>query len=208
MQTELSGITFPMESGLSGLLEKSAAMHRHLCPRQVLGVRMGLLGAELLHITQPHAQKDMYVIAEIDGCTVDGISVATDCWVGRRTLRIEDYGKVAATFVDVKTNAAFRLVPKNDIREKSREFAPGARGNWEAALIGYQMMPYSDLFSVQIVELLTPVEKLISRMGRKEICSKCGEEINNGREVTENDLILCATCAGKSYYRRVYLSGL
>ena len=181
-------------------------MHKHLCPRQVLGVRMGLLGAELLHMTLPHAQKDMYVITEIDGCTADGISVATDCWVGRRTLRIEDYGKVAATFVDVKTNSAFRIVPRNDIRERSHKFAPGANGKWNASLIGYQEMPYNELFSVQLVDLLTPIEKLISKMGRKAICSKCGEEVNNERELVIGEQVLCVSCAGKSYYKRLILN--
>lgn len=187
---------------LEELLQQSASMHRHLCPRQVLGVRMGLLGAKLLNLRLPPAQKDMYVIAEIDGCTVDGISVATDCWVGRRTLRIEDYGKVAATFIDVETNAAFRIVPRNDVRERAHEFAQAARGNWEAALLGYQEMPDDQLFTVQPVDLLIPVKKLISKMGRKAMCSKCGEEINNERESLVCESVLCSSCAGKSYYRR------
>lgn len=203
----IQDITSPTarHNNLNELFQKSASMHRHLCPRQVLGVRMGLLGAELLHLSLPHTQKDMYVISEIDGCTVDGISVATDCWVGRRTLRIEDYGKVAATFVDVKTNAAFRIVPRHGIREKAHEFAENARGNWEAALLGYQGMPDMELFSVQLVDLITPVEKLISKMGRKAICHKCGEEVNNERESVVAETILCSPCAGKSYYRRLCL---
>ncbi len=162
---------------------------------------MGLLGNGLLHATLHNVDKDMYVIAEIDGCAVDGISVATDCWVGRRTMRIEDYGKVAATFVDVKTSKAFRIVPQNDVREKAYDFAPGARGKWEAALIGYQTMPDADLFSVQPVCLTTSIEKLISKMGRKAICSECGEEVNNEREMLIGNRTLCQPCAGKSYYR-------
>ena len=83
---------------LTELLKESAALHRHLCPRQVLGVRMGLLAAEVMGLDLPQTDKRLLTIIETDGCAADGISVATGCWVGRRTLRVEDYGKVAATF--------------------------------------------------------------------------------------------------------------
>jgi len=94
---------------LPELLDASAALHRHLCPRQVLGVRMGMLAGELLGLALPQTDKRLYVVAETDGCAVDGISAATNCWVGRRTLRVEDFGKVAATFVDTQTDRAVRI---------------------------------------------------------------------------------------------------
>ena len=94
----LAGIEL-MET-LADLLAQSSVLHRHLCPRQVLGVRMGLLAAELLSLDLPQTDKRLLTIVETDGCFTTGLSVATNCWVGRRTLRVEDYGKVAATFVD------------------------------------------------------------------------------------------------------------
>ncbi len=83
---------------LDELLAASAALHRHLCPRQVLGVQMGRLAAELLQLELPQSDKRLLTIVETDGCFSTGVSVATNCWVGRRTLRVEDYGKVACNF--------------------------------------------------------------------------------------------------------------
>src|SRR5512142_1649492 len=97
---------------LASLLEESASLHHHLCPRQVLGVRMGMLAGEILGLDLPQKDKRLLAIAETDGCAVDGISVSTGCWVGRRTLRIEDYGKVAATCVDTATGRAVRIWPQ------------------------------------------------------------------------------------------------
>ncbi|MCB9722404.1 MAG: formylmethanofuran dehydrogenase subunit E family protein, partial [Candidatus Omnitrophica bacterium] len=91
------------------LLEKSVREHSHLCPRQILGVRIGIAGMNALGFDEPPAKKQLLVISETDGCFVDGIIAATDCTVGHRTLRVEDYGKVAATFVDAKTGRAVRV---------------------------------------------------------------------------------------------------
>src|SRR5574341_409378 len=121
---------------LSELLEASATLHHHLCPRQVLGVRLGMRAGELLGLDLPQADKRLLVIAETDGCGVDGISAATGCQVGRRTLRIEDYGKVAATFVDTLTGRAVRIAPRSGVRTLACAYAPEARNKWEAQLLG------------------------------------------------------------------------
>lgn len=183
------------------LLDASAALHRHLCPRQVLGVRMGLLAGELLGLDLPQADKRLYTIVETDGCAADGIALATNCWVGRRTMRVEDYGKVAATFVDTATDRAVRIVPRAQARAAARDYAPAARNRWEAQLLGYQRLPAHLLFSVQEVALKTPIAQIISRPGLKVVCEACGEEILNGRQVVHEGSTLCRACAGASYYR-------
>jgi formylmethanofuran dehydrogenase subunit E len=185
---------------LSELLDASAKLHRHLCPRQVLGVRMGMLAGEVLGLTLPQTDKRLLAIAETDGCAVDGISVATNCWVGRRTLRIEDYGKVAATFVDTHTGRAVRIVPRMNVRQRAYVYAPEGRNKWEAQLLGYQRMPAAELLSVSDVQLTTCVAQLISRAGVKAVCDYCGEEIMNEREAKREGLTLCRSCAGPSYY--------
>ena len=186
---------------LPQLLEESAALHHHLCPRQVLGVRMGMLAGELLGLELPQVDKRLLTIAETDGCAVDGISVATGCWVGRRTLRIEDFGKVAAVFIDTLTHEAVRIVPSRAARLLAADFAPQAENRWEAQLYGYQSMPAPDLLSIQPVQLLSSVEQIISSPGKKAVCDHCGEEINNEREVISNGAVLCRSCAGQAYYR-------
>lgn len=185
---------------LPELLEASAALHRHLCPRQVLGVQMGLLAGELLGLALPQTDKRLYVVAETDGCAVDGISVATNCWVGRRTLRLADYGKVAATFIDRQTGRAVRIAPRPGCRALARAYAPEAANKWEAQLLGYQRMPAEALLSAQVVQLKVPVAQWVSRPGVKVLCEVCGEEIMNEREVRQEGQVLCRACAGESYY--------
>jgi formylmethanofuran dehydrogenase subunit E len=188
---------------LTELLIKSANLHRHLCPRQVLGVRMGLAAGELLQVDLPQTDKQLYVIVETDGCATDGISVATNCWVGRRNLWIKDYGKVAATFVNSLTGESIRLVPRRECRQQAYRYAPDATNRWEAQLIGYQSMPIDGLFYIQQVKLIKPLEDWISQPNRKVLCDSCGEEIINRREISENGIILCLACAGESYYHQL-----
>lgn len=187
---------------LRKLLEQSAQYHHHLCPRQVLGVRMGLFAGKILGLTvpQPDNVKRIFTIVETDGCGADGVSVATNCWIGRRTLRVEDFGKVAASFVDTQTGQAIRIVPRNDARQKAFEYAPEARNKWEAMLQGYQRMPALELLSFQPIVLRTPLEDILSRPGVKMHCEICSEEIINEREVEHEGQILCRPCAGFSYY--------
>jgi len=187
-------------TSLPELLEASAALHHHLCPKQVLGVRMGMLAGERLGLDLPQTGKRLLTIVETDGCAADGIAVATNCWVGRRTLRVADYGKVAATFVDTRTGQAVRLAPRPEARTLARAFAPEARDRWEAYLLGYQRVPARDLLSVQAVQLKTPLEQIISRFEVTAVCDRCGEEIINEREVVYGGETLCRACAGEAYY--------
>jgi formylmethanofuran dehydrogenase subunit E len=185
---------------LADLLQASAAHHHRVCPRQVLGVRTGLLAGYLLEIALPQPEKRLLAIAETDGCFVDGVSAATGCYVGRRTLRIEDYGKTAATFVDTLTEQAIRISPWDNIRELAWEYAPSAGSKWEAQLIGYQHIPDESLLHWQWVELTVPVKQIIGQAGKRVSCEICGEEIVNQREVIHEGTILCRSCAGESYF--------
>jgi len=185
---------------LDELLAESATLHRHLCPRQVLGVQIGRLAAELLGLDLPQSDKRLLTIVETDGCFTTGLSVATNCWVGRRTLRVEDYGKVAATFVDTHSGQAIRSAPSSTARERAAAFAPDAHNRWEAMLLGYQRMAPVDIFVWQPVILTTPVEALISRAGNRASCDRCGEEILNEREVVIGSATLCRHCAYGGYY--------
>jgi len=121
---------------LDVILAESAKRHKHLCPRQVLGARMGLFAAELLGLDLPRRDKRLLVISETDGCTVDGLIAATGCRVGSRTLRIQDFGKVAATFADTYTEETVRIVPRREARLVASDHTRGASNKWEAMLLG------------------------------------------------------------------------
>ena len=109
---------------LQKALEVASTRHKHLCPRQVLGARCAIAAATMLELEVPRTDKRLLVIVETDGCFVDGVEAVAGVAVGRRTLRVEDYGKMAATFVDVKTERALRVAPQVDVRERARDYAP------------------------------------------------------------------------------------
>ena len=199
----MNAVSFTTISKLDELLTLSATHRHNICPRQVLGVRAGLLAGFLLDLPLPQSDKRLLTIAETDGCFVDGLSAATGCYVGRRTLRIEDYGKTAATFVDSINEQAIRIHPKTSAREVAWDYAPSARNTWEAQLISYQRIPNELLFHWQWVELTTSVKQIVGQAGKRVACEVCGEEIINQREVIREGTNLCKTCAGEAYFRAV-----
>jgi len=181
------------------LLQRSAAMHHHLCPRQVLGVRMGMLAGRWLGLDLPQADKRLFVFMETDGCSSDGVAVATGAWVGRRTMRMLDFGKVAATFVDTESGEAVRIHPHPDSRHRAITAAPEAPDRWHAQLLGYQRLQDHELLIAEPVELTVDLTGLISHDGARARCSRCGEEISNQRELVRGGEVLCRACSGEAY---------
>jgi formylmethanofuran dehydrogenase subunit E len=189
-----------MSISLTDILQRSSARHDHLCPRQVLGVRIGLAGLEALGLEAPVSKCTALVIIESDGCFADGIEVATGATIGHRTLHVNDFGKVAATFSDVKTGRAIRVSPALDARDRVLLYAPHEHRRYFAQLLGYQIMPEVELLRCQEVVLNPPLEELISKPMVRVNCDYCGEEIINEREVILDGITLCQTCANNGYY--------
>ncbi len=183
---------------LAELLKCVAARHRHLCPRQVLGARIGLAG--LVALGMEPGERRLLVIVESDGCFADGVEVATGATVGRRTLRVVDHGKTSATFVNMVTGTAVRVRPRDGIRERALAHAPEERRRYFAQLQGYQRMPDEELLLFQPVRLVRPVSDWLGRRGARTRCARCGEEIINNREIQRENQTLCRACAGDRYY--------
>ena len=187
---------------LEELLHATASRHHRLCPRQVLGVRMGMVAARLLNLILPQPDKRLFTFMETDGCAADGVSVATGCWVGRRTMRMMDYGKVAATFIDTQTNQAIRIYPHPESRYRAQIYAPEAPSRWHAQLAAYQIIPDDELLVTQSVILTVSLKEISGLPGVRTACNRCGEEIINDREAWVNNDCLCHACAGDAYYIR------
>ncbi len=183
-------------------LEDAAAFHGHLCPGQILGVRMALLGCRLLGLNpeDPGDRRGLIVYVEIDRCLTDAIATVTGCRLGRRTLKHIDYGKAAATFVDTRTGRAARIVARDDARETALHLAPPGLSKTAAQRHAYRIMADEDLFRVQWVQVTIPPEDLPGHPLRRVFCARCGEGINDGREVVRDGLMLCRACAGEPYY--------
>jgi formylmethanofuran dehydrogenase subunit E len=201
---KMSNLQTSLQTDLKTLLDASAERHRdHLCPRQVLGVRMGQYAGELLGLDLPQCDKRLFTFVESDGCLTDGIAAATNCWWGSRTMYLMDYGKTAATFVDTQTDRAVRIWPTRESRRRALEYAPDASDHWHAQLIAYQVMPASELLQAQSVLLTVSLRAMISHHGDRVVCDRCGEDIINERHVQIGGQNLCRTCAGNGYYQIV-----
>jgi formylmethanofuran dehydrogenase subunit E len=182
-------------------LEMASRDHKHLCPRQILGVRIGLKGMSLLDFEVSLRHKHLLTIAETDGCFIDGVIAATQCTVGHRTLRVEDYGKIAATFVNMSTGRAVRIAPAQNVREKASLHVPEEKRHYFAQMQAYQTLSDDELLMVEEVALNMSIEEMISHSGIRVNCARCGEEIMNGREVMLDGKSYCRSCARGGYYQ-------
>ena len=183
------------------LLAESAALHGHICPGQVLGVRMAQRGCRELGIVNPReAHNGMIVYVEIDRCATDAIQVVTGCKLGKRTMKYVDYGKLAATFVDLHTGRAVRVVAREDAREKATLWHRPGWTRHEAEVAAYKAMPDEALFKVEDVLVQIPFEDMPGPPRRRVTCDECGEGVNDCREVVVAGRLLCRPCAHGSYY--------
>lgn len=186
----------PMED----LLQESGALHGHLCPGQILGVRMAMLGCRMVGIDEPTRSRELLVYVEIDRCATDAIQAVTGCKLGKRTLKYLDYGKVAATFLNTSTGDAFRVVALDDSRDKVWAYADGETDKKLAQSHAYKVMPDDELFKVTPVRIdLSPFDMPGHPIARVT-CVACGEGVNDGREITLDDGAYCRPCAQGAYY--------
>ena len=187
------------------LLERAAATHGHLCAGQVLGIRMALAGCREVGIQDPRGadRKKLYVVVEIDRCATDAIATVTGCTLGKRTLRWVDYGVMAATFLNLETGKAVRVVAREEARALADARVPpdGKRDRYARQLEAYQVMPEEELFTFQEVALTVPPEDLPGRPLRRVQCQACGEWVQDGRDVVRDSRTLCRGCAHGRYYR-------
>lgn len=188
----------------STLLAESVKKHGHLCAGQVIGVRMAMLGCRLIEIPDPKLpqyRKQLLVYVEIDRCATDAIESVTGCRLGRRSLKFKDFGINAATFVNLDTRQAFRIISTEASRELAREYAPAALTPTEQQLEGYKIMPDGVLFDVQQVIPKIAEWELPGPPRRHAVCTQCGQMVRDGRELQYDDRVLCRPCAGESYFQ-------
>jgi formylmethanofuran dehydrogenase subunit E len=187
------------------LLREAEVAHGHLCAGQVLGVRMAMLGLELLEIEDPKGRdrKRLITFVEIDRCMTDAIGVVTGCRLGKRALKFRDWGKVAATFVDLENDRAVRIAARESSKTLARQLHPEVESKNQQQMLAYREMPVGDLFDVQWVKVKLPPEELPGYKGERIVCARCGEGINFAREVRVNGQILCKACAGAAYYQPI-----
>ncbi len=190
---------------LDELLQDAAHAHGHVCAGQVLGVRMAMLGLQKLGIEDPHGadRKRLVTFVEIDRCATDAVGVVTGCRLGKRALKFRDWGKMAATFVDVNSGRAVRIAAKESSKALARSMHPEMESKNQQQMAAYREMADADLFEVQWVRVDLSAEEFPGFKGERIVCEQCGEGINFKREVRRDSRVLCRGCAGESYYEVV-----
>ncbi|MBI5199087.1 MAG: formylmethanofuran dehydrogenase [Nitrospirae bacterium] len=185
------------------LLNESVKTHGHICPGQVLGVKMSMLGLKEIGIEDPKGKdkKNIIVFVEMDRCATDAVQSVTGCSLGRRTMKFVDYGKMAAAFLNLKTGQAIRVIAKEDAREKAKECFPEIKNKYTAQLEAYKVMSDKELFDVMEINVELKPEDMPGRPLRRIKCDLCGEYVQDMREIYREGKILCKPCADGGYYR-------
>ena len=163
---------------------------------------MAMLGLELLGLDDPYGKdrKRLVTYIEIDRCMTDAIGVVTGCRLGKRALKFRDWGKVAATFVDLESGKAVRVTATERSKTLARQMHPEIESKNQQQMLAYREMPTDDLFTIQWVQVAVAPEELPGYKGERIVCAECGEGINFHREVRRDGVILCRACAGERYY--------
>ena len=199
---------------LDEYLREAERAHGHLCAGQVLGVRLAMLGLEKLGIEDPRGNKEdrkrLVTFVEIDRCATDAISLVTGCRLGKRALKFRDWGKMAATFVDlgtmdlgikdVSTGKAIRIAAKESSKALARAMHPEIESKNQQQMLAYREMAEDDLFTKQWVKVELPAEEFPGYKAERIVCADCGEGINFRREVLRDGRVLCRACSGERYY--------
>jgi formylmethanofuran dehydrogenase subunit E len=190
---------------LDEYLQDAAIAHGHLCAGQVLGVRLAMYGLTMLGLQDPQGKdrKRIVTFVEIDRCATDAVMVVTGCRLGKRALKFRDWGKMAATFVDVETGKAVRVAARESSKALAKSMHPEITDKNQQQMLAYREMSDDQLFATQWVRVSLPPEEFPGYKGERIVCANCGEGINYRREVRREGKILCQACAGESYYQPV-----
>jgi formylmethanofuran dehydrogenase subunit E len=192
-----------MLPSLDELLRECEVLHGHICPGQVLGARMAVLGCELIGIEDPRGadRKKLIVWVEVDRCMTDAVSAVTGVRLGRRSLKFLDYGKVAATFLNTDTGCAVRLAALDTSRALADARYASLQSKKERQMHTYREASVEELFKVERVSVDFKETDAPGRPRSRVTCVKCLEGVNDGREVAVREgVVLCRPCAGGAYY--------
>jgi len=168
-----------------------------MCAGQILGVRMSVLGLRSLGIEDPLGadRKRLVAFVEIDRCATDAIGMVTGCRLGKRTLKFRDWGKMAATFVDLSAGTGVRIVALENSRDLARGLYPDVQIKSHQQMLAYRELSDEQLFRVERVRVAVDPAELPGYKAERVVCARCGEGINFGRYEEIGGQRLCLSCA-------------
>ena len=193
----------PPREQVENLVAASARLHGHLCSGQVIGVRMSILGLGLLGYPCPlpfPEIKNIVGVVESERCLADAVSVASGLRFGRGSLKLINLGLLAATFGEISSGRAVRLLSREDSRQKVTAYAPQAKDLRNAEIEAYMVMPNAELFEATAVRLHIPAHEMPGARPEKVACEQCGILVRSGQARRQNGRTLCPVCAGQAYF--------
>src|ERR1051326_9530130 len=128
-----------------------------------------MLGLQKLGIDDPQGKdrKRLVTFVEIDRCATDAVAVVTGCRLGKRALKFRDWGKMAATFVDVNSGKAIRIAAKESSKALAREMHPEIENKNQQQMLAYREISNEDLFTTQWARVELPPEEFTRYKGER-----------------------------------------
>jgi formylmethanofuran dehydrogenase subunit E len=157
---------------LDELLKQAEIAHGHLCAGQILGVRMAMLGCNRLGIEEPRGKdrKRLVTYVEIDRCATDAISA-------NAPLKFRDWGKMAATFVDLVSDRAIRVSAKETSKALAREMYPEIDNKNQQQMRAYREMSDADLLDEQWVRVTVEPRNFPASRGSASPATSAAREL-------------------------------
>jgi formylmethanofuran dehydrogenase subunit E len=182
---------------------------------------MAMLGCERLGVSDPKDvdRKRLVTFIEIDRCATDAIAVVTGCRLGKRAIKFRDWGKMAATFVDLSSPLpalgetpvykGLRIAALESSKQRARELYPHIEQKNQQQMLAYREMPDVDLFSEEWVSVPIHPREMPGYKSARITCEACGEGINYDRAIRQiQDGIMRTLCQGCAAPETRYYSAL
>lgn len=193
------------------LLGKGREFHGEVCPGIVMGTRIAMAGMRELGMDPSKRNRDLMVYVEIDRCMADAVQAVTGITMGHRTLKYRDYGKFAATFVDMATGKAVRVsavegppVNKDNDDEKSDESnKKSGMPDMKDMVEKLSKVPEEELLVIEEVKVDIPPQDIPGFPKYRAYCEECGDRVLDRREVIVDGRTLCKACADGPYYQKI-----
>lgn len=176
------------ENELEILLDKCVAYHGHLCMGQVLGVKIAVKGLEL---SAPQTYKDLIVIVENDRCIADAVQTVTGTRLGRRSFKLKDYGRMAATFLNTTRGMAYRV---------HTTFNGKVNPDNESEVRAVLHLPDEKVVGWKEVITHLKDEEMPGLPKRVVTCIRCGEKVFDAKDTVTDEGPVCKSCIQGGYY--------
>ena len=150
-------------------------------PGIILAIRMCVLAMELLEIDDPSRyHRKLIAIVETDRCLPDAVNLITGCRMGNRTLKFKDWGKMAASFLDLTRGRAFRVAARERVEPEALHNFEGLPRD-EALAQAYTAFTDQKLFDWRPILVQLSLEDIPGYHAQRVLCERCGEGIGFSR---------------------------